>query len=121
MINRLYGVSRLPEVRTGPVRVSGYAIKVRRVINAALKDYYKEKKLDPKEINQFLSDLNAKIYNVIVERFEIPKDAIVNVIIEYDVEEGRFVVKDLKIEVFDLDEILTRNVTAEVKKSLSIQ
>ncbi|MET1159757.1 MAG: DUF2258 domain-containing protein [Thermoprotei archaeon] len=110
----------MPEVRTGPVRVSGYAIKVRRVVNAALKDYYKEKKLDPKAINDYLSELNAKLYNIMVEKFEIPKDAVVNVIINYDVEDNKFTIKDIKVEVFDLDEILTRNVTNEIKKALGI-
>ena len=110
----------LPEVRTGPVRVSGYAIKIRRVVNAALRDYYKEKKLDPKEINNLLSDLNTKIYNVLVERFEIPKDAVVNIVLNYEIEENKFVVKDILIEVYDLNEILTKNATAEVKKLLGI-
>ena len=110
----------LPEVRTGPVRVSDYAIKLRRVVNAALKDYYKEGKLKTKDVNEYLSDLNAKIYNVLVERFEIPKDAVVNIVLNYDVEGDKFVVKDIKIEVFDLNEILTRNATNEVKKQLGL-
>lgn len=110
----------LPEVRTGPVRVSGYAIKLRRVVNAALRDYYKEKRLNTKEINDLLSDLNTKIYNVLVNRFEIPKDAVVNIILNYEVEDNKFVIKDLKIEVFDLNDILTKNATIEVKKLLGL-
>ena len=111
----------LPEARTGPVRVSGYAIKLRRVVNAALRDYYKEKKLDPKEINNLLSDINTKIYNVLVERFEVPKDAVVNIILNYEIEDDKFVVKDILIEVYDLNEILTKNATTEVKKLLGIE
>ncbi|ADI31731.1 DUF2258 domain-containing protein [Staphylothermus hellenicus] len=111
----------MPEVRTGPVRVSGYAIKLRRVINAALRDYYKQKVLNAKEINNIISDLNAKIFNVLVERFEIPKDAIVNVILNYEVENNKFVIKDIKVEVYDLNEILTRNATAEIKKNIGLQ
>ncbi len=110
----------MPEVRTGPVRVSGYAIKLRRVVNAALRDYYKEGRLKTKDVNEYLSDLNAKIYNVLVERFEVPKDAIVNIVLNYDVEENRFVVKDIVIEVYDLNEILTKNATNEVKKQLGL-
>jgi len=110
----------LPEVRTGPVRVSGYALKLRRVINAALRELYKEKKVDPKEINNALSNLNAKIYSVLVERFEVPKEAIVNIVLNYDVLDGRFVIKDLKIEIYDLNDILTNNATAEVKKLLGL-
>jgi len=110
----------VPETKTGPVRVSGYAIKLRRVVNAALKEYYKEKKLNPKEVNALLSDLNTKIYSVLVEKYQIPKDAIVNISLSYEVEENKLVFKDLKIEVYDLDAILTRNVTNEVKKLLGL-
>jgi len=110
----------LPEVRTGPVRVSGYALKLRRVINAALRELYKEKKVDPKEINNVLSNLNAKIYSVLVERFEVPKEAIVNIVLNYDILDGKFVVKDLKIEIYDLNDILTNNATTEVKKLLGL-
>ncbi len=110
----------MPEVRTGPVRVSGYALKIRRVVNAALKDYYKQKILDPKQINKIISDLNATIYNILVEKFEVPKDAVVNIVLNYDVEDNRFVIKDIRIEVFDLNEILTRNTTMEVKRVLGL-
>lgn len=110
----------MPEVRTGPVRVSGYALKLRRVINAALRELYKEKKVDPKEINNVLSNLNAKIYSVLVERFEVPKEAIVNIVLNYDILDGKFVVKDLKIEIYDLNDILTNNATTEVKKLLGL-
>ena len=111
----------MPEVRTGPIRVSGYALKLRRVVNAALRDYYKQKILDSKEINKLISDLNATIYNILVEKFEVPKDAVVNIILQYDVEDGKFVIKDIRIEVFDLNEILTKNTTMEVKKVLGLQ
>jgi hypothetical protein len=110
----------MPEVRTGPVRVSGYAIKLRRVVNAALRQFYKEKKLDAKEINKLISDLNAVIYNILVEKFEVPKDAVVNIILNYEVEDGKFEIKDIKIEVFDLNEILTKNTTLEIKKKLGL-
>ncbi len=111
----------MPTVRTGPVRVSGYAIKIRRVINAALRDHYKKGELDAKKINEQISDLNAKIYNVLVERFEIPKDAVTNIIIDFDVEEGNLKVKDIQVEIFDKDEILSKNTTNELKKILGLQ
>ncbi len=110
----------MPEVRTGPVRVSGYALKLRRVVNAALRDLYKEKKIDAKEVNKAISDLNAKIYQILVEKFEVPKDAVVNIVLNYEVEDGKFVVKDIRVEVFDLNEILTKNTTNELKKILGL-
>ncbi len=111
----------MPEVRTGPVRVSGYALKLRRVVNAALRDYYKQKILDAKEINGIISDLNAKIFNILVERFEVPKDAVVNIILNYDVENNKFVIKDIKVEVFDLNDILTKNATSEIKRAIGLE
>jgi len=112
-------VVKMPSVKTGPVRVSGYALKVRRVINAALREYYKDKRLDPKEINALISDLNTKIYNVMVERFQLPKEAIVNISIDYDIVDNKFIINNVNIEVYDLSEILTKNITNEVKKLLT--
>ncbi len=106
----------MPSVRTGPVRVSGYAIKLRRVVNAALRSLYKEGKLDAKKINEMLSELNRKIYSVLVEKFEVPKDTVVNISLEYEVEDSEFRIKDLQIDVYDRDDILSRNATTDVKK-----
>ncbi len=108
------------EVRTGPVRVSGYAIKLRRVVNAALRDQYREKKISAKKINEQISDLNAKIYSVVVERFEIPKEAIINIVLDFDVEEDVLKINNINIEIFDKDEILSKNTTNEVKKILGL-
>ncbi len=105
-------------VRTGPVRVSGYAIKLRKVVNASLRPLYKEKKIDSKEVNAKISEINAAIYEVLINKFEVPKEAIVNITLEYDVEGGEFRIEDIKIEVYDLNEILTKNTTSEVKKLL---
>lgn len=106
----------MPTVRTGPVRVSGYAIKLRRVVNAALRSMYKEGRLNAKQINELLSELNRKIYSVLVEKFEIPKDTVVNITLEYYVEDSEFRVKDIQIDVYDRDDILSRNATSDVKK-----
>jgi len=108
----------LSVVRTGPVRVSGYAIKLRKVVNASLRPLYKEKKIDSKEVNAKISEINAAIYEVLINKFEVPKEAIVNITLKYDVEGGEFRIEDIKIEVYDLNEILTKNTTSEVKKLL---
>lgn len=110
----------MPTIRTGPVRVSGYAIKLRRVMNAILKEYYSKGELDSKKVNETVSDMNRKIYSALVERFEIPKEAIVNVIVECDVESGELKIRDVAVDVYDRNEILSRNVTSEVRKSLGI-
>ncbi len=108
-------------LRTGPVRVSGYAIKLRRVFNAALREHYKQGKLDAKAVNQLLSDLNGKIYRVLVERFEIPKEAVVNIEVDYSIGDGELKIEDVRIDVYDRDEILSRNATNELKKLLAAE
>ncbi len=106
----------MPVVRTGPVRVSGYAIKLRRVINAVLRDRYKSGELDAKLVNKLISELNARIYQVLVEKFEVPKEAVANIVVDFDVEDGKMIINDIQIEVFDKDEILSENATKEVKR-----
>jgi len=107
------------EVRTGPVRVGGYAIKLRRVINGVLTDKFKKGEISSKSINENISDLNKKLYQVIVDQFKVPKDAVTNIVLKFKIEEDKVAVKDIDVEIFDRDEILSRNVTEEVKKILS--
>ncbi len=110
------------EARTGPVRFSGYALKLRRVFNAAFKDKYKSGELDPNIINQDVSELNRKIYEVLVEKFEIPKEAIVNITVNYDITPDKHLkIEDINIEIFDKDDILSRNATKEVKNKLGLE
>lgn len=112
----------MAELRTGPVRLSGYALKLRRVFNAAFKDKYKSGELDANVINEDVSELNRKIYEVLVDRFEIPKEAIVNITVDYDVTEDKHLkINDISIEVFDKDEILSKNATKEVKSKLGLE
>ena len=106
----------MPQVRTGPVRVSGYALKLRRAVNATLRDYYSKGELNSKEVNNVVSEVNRSIYSVLIEKFEVPKDAVVNVVLEYEVEDGRFKVKDIVVDVYDRDDILSKNVTEEVRR-----
>ena len=108
-------------VRTGPVRSSGFALKLRRVINAAVRPLIKEGKLSSKQVNEELTRLNRALYRSVVERFEIPKDAVLNVTVKYSVTESGFRIGDVEVDVYDRDEILSRNVTEEVRKGLEAQ
>jgi len=112
----------MAELKTGPVRLSGYALKLRRVFNAAFKDKYKSGELDASVINEDVSELNKKIYDVLVNKYEIPKDAIVNITVNYDISEDKHLkINDINIEVFDKDEILSKNATKEVKLRLGLE
>ncbi len=107
------------EIRTGPVRVSGYAIKLRRVINGVLRKYYLDKSLDPKKINESVSQLNSKLFEVIVGRYKVPKEAVVNIQLRFRVKDHSIVTEDINVEVFDKDEILSGNITSDVKELLT--
>lgn len=105
-------------VRTGPVRVSGYALKLRRVINGVLSDKYKKGELSSETVNKSISEFNTKLFNLIVEKYKIPKNAIVNIDLSFDIDDGKVVVRDVNVEIFDKDEILSRNITEEIKNKL---
>ena len=107
------------EVRTGPVRSSGYAIKLRRTINAVIRPLVKEGSLDSKQVNEELTRLNKALYEALVERFEIPKDAVVNITVRYQVKDKEFKIEDVEVDVYDKSDVLSRNVTQEVKKMLA--
>ncbi|MEZ0393870.1 MAG: single- stranded DNA-binding family protein [Desulfurococcaceae archaeon] len=108
------------EVRTGPIRLSSYGIKLRRVVNASLYKYFKEGTLNQKEVNALLSDVNAKLYSLFVEKYVIPKDAIVNIALDYEVEEGKLKIKGMKVEVYILDETLSTTLTEDAKRALGL-
>ena len=46
-------------IKTGPVRTSGYALKLRRAVNAAFRDLYKQGRLDPRRVNEVVTELLA--------------------------------------------------------------
>jgi len=106
----------MPEVRTGPVRVSGYAIKLRRALNAAVKEQYKKSQIDTQKLNEQISEFNKKLYSVIVEKFKIPKEAIVNITVKYEYSDGNLKIDDVNVEVYNKDDALSKDVTEEVKK-----
>ncbi len=108
-------------LRTGPVRSSGYALKLRRVVNAALRDAIKGGALNAEQVNQELTRLNRALYSYLVEKYQVPKDAVVNVTLKYETSNGRFTIKDAAVDVYERDEILSNNVTEGVRKELSAQ
>ena len=108
------------EVMTGPVRVSGYAIKLRRVLNGVFSDKVKAGEVNSKELNDSITELNRKIFNVIVEKYKIPKEAVTNIRLKVSLDGSKVVVKDIKVEVYDLDEILSNNATNDLKNEFGL-
>ncbi|MFP3137143.1 MAG: DUF2258 domain-containing protein [Nitrososphaeria archaeon] len=105
-------------LRTGPVRSSGYALKLRRVVNAALRPLIKGGTLTADQVNEELTKLNRALYSYIVEKYQIPKEAVVNVALRYTVEGGRFSIIDAQVDIYERDDILSNNVTEGVRRDL---
>lgn len=103
------------EVMTGPVRVSGYALKIRRVINGVFGDKVKKGEVDSKKLNDSITEINTKIFKVLVEKYKVPKEAVTNIRLKISLDDSRVVIKDIKVEVYDVDEILSKNVTDDLK------
>jgi len=107
-------------LRTGPVRSSGYALKLRRVVNAALRPLIKGGTLTADQVNEELTKLNRALYSYIVEKYQIPKEAVVNVALRYTVEGGRFSIIDAQVDIYERDDILSNNVTEGVRRDLQL-
>jgi hypothetical protein len=107
-------------LRTGPVRSSGYALKLRRVVNAALRPLIKGGTLTADQVNEELTKLNRALYSYIVEKYLIPKEAVVNVALRYTVEGGRFSITDAQVDIYERDDILSNNVTEGVRRDLQL-
>jgi hypothetical protein len=107
-------------LKTGPVRMSGYALKLRRATNAALRKLYQEKKIEPKIANQMLTDLNKSLYDILINKYNIPKDAIINIELVLDISDSNLNLKDINISIYDKDDILSGNVTKELKQLLKL-
>jgi hypothetical protein len=112
-------------VKTGPVRLSGYAIKLRKVVNASVSTALKSrpevpKKEVQKKVNEVLTNLNRAIYQVLVEKYMAPKDAIVNIELEYELVGTEFKIKNLKVDLYELNTSISEEATAELKKMLEI-
>jgi len=107
-------------IKTGPVRTSGYALKLRRAVNAAFRDKYKEGKLEPRRVNELVTQVNRVIYEVLVDQYRVPKEAVVNISLDLEVSDGDVRVRDLVVEVWERDDILSRNATQDVRSKLGL-
>lgn len=104
--------------KTGPVRASGYAIKLRRVVNAALRGHYKTKALNPKKVNEYVTNLNKTLYQILIDKLGVPKDLVVDI-------SGRIItvgdsisIKDVEVTLWDKDDILSKTVTRELREKI---
>ncbi len=106
------------EVMTGPVRVSGYALKLRRVINGVFSKRVKKGEVDSKELNDSITELNRKIFQVLVEKYKVPKEAVTNIRLKIVLEGSKVRVKEVNVDIYDIDEILSKNATDDLREVL---
>jgi hypothetical protein len=115
------GEQQLPteiSFKTGPVRASGYAIKLRRVVNAALREHYKSKVLNPKKVNEYVTNLNKTLYQILIDRLGVPKELVVDISGKIVTSRDSIQIKDVEITLWDKDELLSRSVTKELREKL---
>ena len=112
--------SNILEAMTGPVRVSGYARKIRRVLNRVFRDMVRKGDLDTKTLNEYITELNRRIFKVLVEKYRVPKEAVTNIRLKVSLVDSKLVVKDIQVDVYDIDEILSRNITDELKNEFDL-
>jgi hypothetical protein len=115
------GEQQLPteiSFKTGPVRASGYAIKLRRVVNAALREHYKSKVLNPKKVNEYVTNLNKTLYQILIDRLGVPKELVVDISGKIVTSGDSIQIKDVEITLWDKDELLSRSVTKELREKL---
>ena len=78
----------MPTLRTGIVIAGGYADKVRRVLFAQLKDKIKSGEIDAKSVARAAGELNALLFEILVNKLQIEKGDAVRITVDYDVEGG---------------------------------
>lgn len=107
------------EARTGYVRVSGYAIKLRRVLNATLSNDIKRGNIDIKIVNEAISKINSDLFKVLVEELKLPKDSIVNITLSFEPDKEKGIrVNGISIHVFEEKRELSDAATEAARKLL---
>lgn len=92
----------MPTLRTGIVIAGGYADKVRRVLFAQLKDKIKSGEIDAKTVARAAGELNALLFEILVNKLQIEKGDAVRITVDYEVREGevKWLLDTLRIEAW---------------------
>ncbi len=53
-----------------------------------------------------------------MEKYKVPKEDIANISLAFKVVDNSIKVEDIEVEVFDKDDILSKNVTEDIKSAL---
>jgi len=106
---------------TGLVKLSGYAVKIRRTIFAQLKNDIKSGKIATEQVAYRTGRLNELLYKILVETLRLSKNDVVRVSIDYDVVGGdiRFDWSTLNIEIYKYNTELSEKATEEGKRLIN--
>ena len=80
-----------PSLNTGLVIAGAYALKLRRILFAKIKQYVRLGQISKEEIARASGELNSLLYQLIVEKLGISKGDVVRIRVEYYIEDGRIV------------------------------
>jgi len=106
---------------TGLVKVSGYAVKIRKTMFAQLKNDIKSGKITAEQVAYRTGRLNELLYKILVETLQLSKNDVVRVSIDYDVvgSDIRFDWNTLNIEIYKYDTKLSEKATEEAKRLIN--
>lgn len=108
----------MPTLITGLVKVSGYAVKVRKVLFAQTKENVRRGEIDQRQVAYRSGRLNELLYKVLVELLGLSKNDVVRVSVEYSLINGdiEFRWDTLTIEVYRYDESSSSRATKEARE-----
>lgn len=108
----------MPSLITGLVKTTGYAVKVRRILFAQLKEAIKRGEINSQQVAYRAGRLNEVLYKVLIELLGLERNDVVRVSIGYTVVNGdiEFQWGTLSIEVYKYNEEISKRATSEAKE-----
>ncbi len=90
------GEEKRQRLSTGLVIAGAYADKLRRTLFAQLRDYIKQKRIEPSEVARAAGEVNRLLFDIIVNKLKLDKGDVVRARIEYELverEDGKLGIK----------------------------
>ena len=105
-------------ISTGPVRASGYAQRFRKAAFGALGSMLDAGQVTVKDVGAEVSRVNQAIFRMVVEKFALLKNAVINISARYTLNDNHLKITDITVEVYNIDRTLSDAITNELKNSI---
>jgi hypothetical protein len=102
-------------ITTGPVRASGYALRLRRAVYAAVRAHPGAR---ADALNAEVARVNRAIYGALVA-LGVPKGTVLVITAALSVEGDRPRISDVRVDVLHRDDVLSEDVTRAVAAELT--